>query len=95
MGNPKRVRKLKKSDFSYTIVPKNDLNIGKYSLMSILQSSGKIHEKLIDSHWVVHRLDGPAIEFTSGRDLYYIEGICHSESEFLAKTSKLGKILYG
>ena len=42
-----------------------------------------------------HRLDGPAIESANGSVSYYIEGEYLTYKQFLARTTRLGKLLYG
>jgi len=42
-----------------------------------------------------HRLDGPAIEYPDGSVSYYIEDERLTYKQFLARTTRLGKLLYG
>ena len=43
----------------------------------------------------LHRLDGPAVEWYDGSVSYYIEGEYLTFKQFLARTTRLGKLLYG
>jgi hypothetical protein len=52
------------------------------------------HQVLINEIWVIHNEKGPAI--TSSRaKRYALYGVELTEQEWLSRTSKLGKILYG
>ena len=52
-----------------------------------------------DKLWYVngqcHRLDGPAVECADGSVDYWIEGEKLTFKQFLARTTRLGKLLYG
>lgn len=52
------------------------------------------YQKYMNGVWVFHRMDGPAIVMHDGKSEYYIDGEELTEERYLAKTSKLGKILY-
>jgi len=41
-----------------------------------------------------HRLDGPAVEWYDGSVAYWIEGKHLTFKQFLARTTRLGKLLY-
>lgn len=61
--------------------------------------SGTESNRPTRSGWYFHREDGPAVEGFNKQGIkysnYYIDGYHYSEQEFLTRTSKLGKILYG
>lgn len=54
-----------------------------------------IYQKFINDQWYFHREDGPAANWGDGTKVYFLEGHRYPEEEFLAKTTKLGKIIYG
>jgi hypothetical protein len=45
--------------------------------------------------WVDHNDNGPAFTLPDGSAYYYIEGVKLTKEEWLIKTSRLGKVLYG
>ena len=44
---------------------------------------------------IIHREDGPAVEWHHGSKEFYLDGKQYSEREYLRRITKLGKILYG
>jgi hypothetical protein len=65
----------------------------------LVHTKSTVHEKLINGEWLLHNEKGPAIIGTYSYNRYmgghYLEGMFYYEKEFLAKTTKLGKVLYG
>lgn len=59
------------------------------------KSNNVMYEIYIKGEWVFHRLDGPAIIYSGELEYYFVLGINMSYKEFMIKTTKLGKILYG
>jgi hypothetical protein len=54
-----------------------------------------IHEKFINNWWELHREDGPAYYEASGYEEYWIDGRNYSRDRWIARISKLGRLLYG
>jgi hypothetical protein len=54
-----------------------------------------VYEKLIDGEWLAHREDGPAVVSEEYENDFFIDGEYYEKEEFLIRTTKLGRILYG
>jgi hypothetical protein len=63
-------------------------------VINTLAPNCTVHEKFIDGLWLLHNEKGPAIIGIAYLG-YYISGLYLTEQEWLGRTTKLGKVLYG
>jgi hypothetical protein len=59
------------------------------------RSGFKSYEKFDGVKWINHREDGPASMYANGTQQYWLEGKLYDKEEWIKRTTKLGRILYG